>query len=231
MAFENLFDKNKKKPKQLKDIDLKEISLVVNPANKQKFLFFKNQRQSCLTDVLEAIADTEELGAVEIEKMQMAYQQLEKATEEEIDAVGTLVLSASSESPEVKVTKDGGIEMADGLAENVEIVLGNALETVAQMDSKSMAAVRTLMKLGEGIEVKWPSLTKHCSAADDEEDTAEEEFDMENWLAGDYDDDEDEPVRKEGLKWPSLQAHIPEEEEVVEKVEGCLWPTLVAQMP
>ncbi len=205
MGFEDLFDKHKKKHGKLKDINVNEVSMVSSPANEEPFLFFKNQERGSLSlqDVLEA--EAENFDAKELVAVKSACVQLQKISEKEAEAISILVLGSHGDSPAVVVDEKENINLSDDLEDDDSEVLSAAMETLGDLDTDQLSAVRVLLKMDEGIaKAIWPSLSGG-SAVDD-----------------------DEPVKKNTgeLIWPSCHQHITATQPVKKDTSGLLWPSL-----
>lgn len=194
--FVDIFGLAKKEPRELKNLHIDEVSLVDSPANKQSFLFFKSENP--LTEVLIA----EEFTDDEIQRLESICQPLQKASDEEANAISILVLGAGSDEPQVSVDKSDSIviETDDDEANKV---LSDALEVVGGLELDSQSAVRRLLKFNWQGKILWPSLSAHQNAV------------------------EDKPVNKNtGGLWPSISGRAIEKEEVVAKKTGLKWPSL-----
>jgi len=106
------------KARSLKDIDTTEISLVDKPANKRKFLFFKNQSGDNkmfndndtlnLLDTLEAVEAKYVLSETEQTNITKAIQTLSVIPSEDVEALSSVILLLSTlieAEPKEKVAK------------------------------------------------------------------------------------------------------------------------------
>jgi len=212
--FEKLFDKDKENRK-LRDIKISEISLVDKPANNCRFLIEKLEAGETFNDLDELIsceAFTDE-QAEQIDEI-MKWLDLDDDT---TSAIGDLLLAINSQPDIAKsceeswpsinrqvdsvidipcLIKKSELNLVDVLlqsfvskaalqSDEIEII-SKALEIISDLDEISLQAVYDLLKISfseETLTHKWPSLFKHIEV-------------------------ETQPVKKTGLKWPSIVSQI-----------------------
>jgi len=235
------FDKDKKKTRNLQDIETNEVSLVDSPANGIPFLIVKNEAGTQLNS-LEEIISCEEFDSAAVEEVDVIMKQLDFIDDDTADAISNLCLAVASNPALAKSCAEGHWPSITGIKEIVELpclvekselnevesffqkfvstsefelaIIDNALETIGDLDDTSLSAVYSLMKLDwkEADVEKWPSISRR------------EEISVEKNTDDDDNDSEDEPLTKRSL-WPSI-SNREGRPEPAKEAKPKLWPSL-----
>ena len=216
--FEKLFDK--KKTRNLKDIDLNEVSLVDSPANGIPFLIVKRENGIGLNDLDELIS-CETFSKEQAEQVDMIMKQIGDIDDETASAIGDLLLAVSSnpkvakncitywpsltgidstiEIPSlVKKSELNQVEIflqkfvSKAQLDNDEIeIVSESLETISDLDKDSLDAIYDLLKM----EFSEQTVTNRWPSL------TGSNYDIDSALEV----TEQEPVKKKsGLKWPTM---------------------------
>jgi len=145
-------EKELEKARELRDINIKEVSFVSKPASKKTFIFFKGDTEMGndvidLLDTIEQIEKSFELSKDENERIETAVAALNKLSSEEVDAISGVLLLLSKvviSKPEVKKSVDG---------------LWPSLSTSEGLLSVSKARAGINVEDTDSDGSKWPSLS------------------------------------------------------------------------
>lgn len=203
--FENIF--NEKKVKELKDINLKEISFVDKPANNQDFIFFKSlNREPNSLEVMMAdlcgYTDTAIVGRIE-----NILKRLADITSEQADDIKALCLAATDIDADELSKCESLVEFAKLCP--AEHDAENVVESLSGLSPEQASNTFALLKVDfNNGDALWPSLVK----------TYEDEEPSENLVT----------VNK-SEKWPSLLAHVLTRKSESKSKPDLLWPSLTAR--
>jgi len=221
--FENLFNKDKKKTRDLKNINLNEVSFVDSPASQLPFLIVKRENGQELNDLDELIS-CEAFSEEQAEQVDMIMKQLGDLDDDTASAIGDLLLAVSSrpaiaKSCEAKWPSISSVEdsvnieclaKSDSADWNVVDVFMQKFASKAQLDDEELSVVSKSLETISDMDKTSLDAIYDLLKMEFSEQTITNRWP--SLTGSNYNDidsaaevAEQEPVKKKsGLKWPTM---------------------------